>query len=69
MTLDDAMKFFSKSWWQIEVEKAVLVHLGASNFTEPMDWKSMLMTLDLDGWMGAVKLEYDHQVSQDGLMG
>jgi hypothetical protein len=36
-----------------------LVKLGASNFTEPMDWESMLMTLDLDDWIGTVKLEYD----------
>jgi hypothetical protein len=33
--------------------------LSEVDFTEPIDWKSMFKTPDLEQWMDAVKLEYD----------
>jgi hypothetical protein len=33
--------------------------LSETDFTEPIDWKSMLKAPDLEQWMAAVKLEYD----------
>ena len=33
--------------------------LSEADFTEPIDWKSMLKAPDLEQWMAAVKLEYD----------
>jgi hypothetical protein len=33
--------------------------LSEADFTETIDWKSMLKVPDLEKWMAAVKLEYD----------